>query len=286
MTSSVMAKMCTGTFPLVILLASPTLQAQKSVQPVDQRWGRMISLANDGVFETKWETIEKARAASAGNGYNSTLKLGSEIIVFNSRCNGDVSYSLFAVPTPVIEDTKKLSAGKLQGPEYAAEQRKLVTNFLRYMDKKLPANPSACDAVAVEISFADGRAVRLEQDDVGTALVGSRINDAYVFEATRIGKVRSATVPGSTPLTGGLLNGFTDAKAAMFAASKLAGTEIAVVNGDKIYLYRATGKLMDYSADEAKLAALKAVKPANGLEILGMITGTGANMKVMRTDGR
>lgn len=287
MTNSIVAQMRISVCMIIILFAGPTLQAQTPTAPAEQPLGRMISLVTEqGNFESKWDTVEAARSSSAGNSYNRTLKLGNEIIILNSRCDGEVSYSLFSVSTTMLGDIKKLKAANLHGPAYATEQQKLVNSLLADFDKNRPAKPTPCDPVAVELSFADGTVARLEHDDVGSPLVGTRLNDAYVFEATRLGKSRVATMPGSTALTGGLINGFTDAKAAMFAASKMAGTEIAVIKGDKIYLYRATGKLIGYSADDAKLAALKAVKPAKGLEILAMITGSGENMKVTRTDGR
>ncbi len=268
-----------------VVLSSVTVQAQTPAET--QPWGRIISLVTEeGNFQTKWDTLEGARTATLGNAYNQSLKRGNEIVVLNSRCDGEVSYSLFSLSSTMLEDIQKLDAALLQGSAYNAAQQKLVQNYLKEVQKTQLEKASDCAPVAVEISFANGRLARLEHDDVAIPLVGSRYNDAYVFEATRLGKARAASVPGATELTGGLVNGFTDAKAALFAASQLAGTKIAVIKGDKIHLYRAASLLLDYASDDARLEALKAAKPAPGFDILAIIIGSGASMKVMRTDGR
>lgn len=278
-------KPCSKAVALAVLLSSITVQAQTPIET--QPWGRIISLVTEkGNFQTKWDTLEGARTASLGNAYNQSLKRGNEIVVLNSRCEGEVSYSLFSVSSAMLEDIQKLDAALLQGSAYYAVQQKLVENFLKDVQKTQIEKATECAPVAVEISFANGRLARLEHNDVAVPLVGGRYGDAYVFEATRLGKARAATVPGATELTGGLVNGFTDAKAALFAASQLAGTKIAVINDDKIYLYRVTDQLLDYTSEEARLEALKAATPAPGFDILAMIIGSGESMKVMRTDGR
>ncbi len=281
-----MIKTWDGAVVIAALLCGATMQAQPPVPAAAQSWGRIISLVTEeGNFQTKWDTLEAARAASLGNSYNQTLKRGNEVVVLNSRCDGEVSYSLFLGSPAMFEAMQKLNSAALSGSAYNDAQQKLVDTMLVELQKNRIEMPSDCAAVAVEISFAAGTSARLEQNDVAIPLVGGRYNDAYVFEATRLGKIRSANIPGSTELSGGLINGFIDAKAALFAASQLAGTKIAVIKGDKIYLYRAAYALSDYPSDDAKLAALKAAKPASGFEILAMIIGSGANMKVMRTDG-
>ena len=272
-------------FAIVILFSCSASQAQTATPKDGQAWGRIMTLVTDsGDFERHWDTLEGARRASAGNSFNQTLKLGSEIIILNSRCDGQVSYSVFVLSNSMTESAKKINTTASNDPDYSAEQKKkLVDSFLVEFEKSRPAKLSNCEAIPVEISFANGLAARIEYDDVGTPLVGGRLNDAYVFEATRLGKARAANKPGSTELTGGAVNGFTDIKAATFAASQIPGNEIAV-KGKKIYLYRTTAKLRDFSSDDAKLAALKAAKPAKGRKILALITGSGEDLKVLKTD--
>ena len=275
---------CGRAFAVVILLSCSASQAQPITPKDAQPWGRMISLLLEtGDFQTKWDTIGAAREGSAGNAYNQTLKLGSEIIILNSRCEGEVSYSVFALSKSMMESANQISTNLSNDPAGGTKSGKLVASFLLEFEKSRPAKPSDCEPIPVEISFANRMAARIEHDDVGSPLVGGRLNDAYIFEATRLGKARAANKPGSTELTGGVVNGFTDIKAATFAASQIPGAEIAV-KGKKIYLYRVTGKLMDFSSDDAKLAALKAAKPAKGRKILALIMGSGEGLKVLKTD--
>ena len=126
----------------------------------------------------------------------------------------------------------------------------------------------------------------MERDDIGNPLVGARLNDADVVQATRL-PPQSGTAEQTDPeLVKGMFNGFTDGRAAIFAASRMAGSEVVVIEGKKVYLYRVGSKLLSFKTDEEKLEALKAMKLSNGLSILGFITGSGKDTRVLRVDGK
>lgn len=262
---------------LVGITGAPGSAQTPYVEPAIRGLSRTLTFVGDNsTFQSKWPTLEAARAAAVGNQLNRTLRVSSEIIALNSRCTGKIEYSLYRLDVDIQPLADELAVLKKAYRDSRETTKTKVNAIWEILDRQGYNQSGPCDVIPVELIQKDGTVVSLERDDVGHPLVGSRYNDGYIFEATA--PDRPGQPPAEPGVKTGVVNGFPNNRSAINVALRLAGTKVAVVARGKTYLYRATPELLYMSAQD-KVSGLKASPSNKDFVIVGVIDGHGATGK-------
>jgi hypothetical protein len=149
----------------------------------------------------------------------------------------------------------------------------------------------------------DGRTLMLETDDLGSAVVGTRIHQSDIQMVTRLDKsphqaqlrIGGLATVDDVPWAndqgkwlhqtfgpGGWGNGSPNGEAMTTVAQLLPGTEAIVEHERKFWLYRVPADLMaQYPTDASLIAAAKKAPPTGGQVIRAFIVGNTPNIRLV-----
>lgn len=269
--------------------------------------GPATLVQENGMFTTRYPTIEAAKLAALGNVTNQTLRKSSEFLFLNNPCEDSFSYSLYftdrwflhvwkadgsgdlsaqilaqvtALDQPYIAEMYDIDAvydAQKPSPETIDDQlmAKLYADLLTFSYKRT----ADCAPIPLGIIFRDGRYKMFERNDAGTSLVGKRFHDATVIEATRVSVEQAKTLGDEKLAAKGVPNVFNSANGAVEAAKRIAGDKIIMFDGQVARIYRADEN-MDIPGFGRRFQnlgeyvdALKKAKPENGMTILALVIG-------------
>ena len=270
----------------VAAAATPIPIATPYVNPTFGGGGR-LSLAADGTIKSEFKSFREALTASKGNNYNQTLKKGSEIIVMNARCADDifgdkVTFSLYSLS----EDAKSLVKSFLDyvptdGTKmWDRKRRELINEVMRLVAVASPRKAD-CDAFPVALTLRNSEVLRLEVDDAQSPMVGTKMNDGYLYDNLLRSYSFGAVAVNVTPAKRRAFweryayNSFATAQNAVDASSLLAGTKVIIHNGTSFSIYRLGSFKFDDNPSNSKTQfdVFKTTPIRKGWKIVAMVAG-------------
>ena len=263
---------------------------------------RRLSLVTEqGSFKNTFNSFRDAYDASRGNSYNYTLRKGSEIIVLNARCDGDpglAQFSVYSLSNDIrllVESYINYYVANPTRQSTAADkkrERALIDAIMKSLTTVFPRKDD-CDAIPVALSLPEtitrvrvddpkmievvpltmpNNWLRLEVDDAQSPLLGSKINDAFIYDDF-MSKARGTT--GRRTFSREFwnryaYNRYASAQDAGDAAREVFGTKAIIFNGTNFSIYRLNFDA-DYKLDDTQYDVYKTTPIRKGWKIVGLV---------------
>lgn len=301
---------------LAFALMVPSVVSAEVVDGEPRVVGPATFMKENGVFTTRYPTMEAAKIAALGNHNNQLIRKNAEFLFLNNACEDKFDYSLYFTDRWFLHVWKKDGSGDLSAQILAQvnalDQPDKPFDIDAVYDAKNPSpetiedqllaklyadlgtfsykQTAECKPIPLGIIFKSGRYKVFERNDAGTSLVGTRFHDATVIEATRISVEQAKTRGDEKLAVKGVPNAFNSLNGAIAAARLIAGDKVIMFDGQSAHIYRADENIdipgigRQFKNLGEYVEALKKARPANGMTILALVVGNKGAVPISTPD--